>query len=59
VLRAWREYVGEAPDELSTGCAVLRRHASAEYLAFLRSVSGVETTVGMRRAGMAISYRRN
>jgi caffeoyl-CoA O-methyltransferase len=35
-----------------------RDRASAEYLAFLRSVPGVETTVDMRGAGMAISYKQ-
>jgi caffeoyl-CoA O-methyltransferase len=35
-----------------------RDRGSAEYLAFLRSVPGIETTVDMRGAGMAISYRR-
>jgi caffeoyl-CoA O-methyltransferase len=35
-----------------------RDRASAEYLAFLRSVPGVDTTVNMRGAGMAISYKR-
>ena len=35
-----------------------RRGGSADYLAYLQGLAGVETTVDTRGAGMSISYRR-